>query len=146
MVHEFASRYPAKLNKISNQEGEGETCIKNVTLTNILHNQSPFMFGQRIQSPLVSISEGTEVPSPQFIAHLDVNGNEVELLMPILEMNDSGGVQPMESVHPKRHEIRFDEDFLRSIVGQVQIPVIRNFLRNTPELNGFMLHELKTFE
>ena len=85
------------------------------------------MFGQRIQPPLVSIPEGTEVPSPQFIPHVDVSGNEVELIMPMLEMNGTGGVQPMESVQPKRHEIRFDVDFLHSIVGHLQIPVIRIF-------------------
>jgi hypothetical protein len=63
------------------------------------------MFGQRIQPPLLSIPEGTEVPSPQFIAHGDVSGNEVDLLVKTVEQNDTGGVQAMETVHPKRHEI-----------------------------------------
>jgi len=89
------------------------------------------MFGQRIQPPLVSIPEGTEVPSPQFIPHVDVSGNEVELIMPMREMNDTGDVQFMESVHPKLHKHWFDVDFPPSIiVGQVQIPVIRIFFRN----------------
>jgi len=109
------------------------------TLTNILHNQSPFMFGQRIQPPLVSIPEGTKVPSPHFTAHVDVRGDEVELLMPILKKNETGGLQRMKSAQPKRHELRFDVDFLLSIVGQLQIPVIRIFfyqIRRSELLDG----------